>query len=101
MKILESPGNGVPNVLGISQIKLVDQMDELKGGGTPTTGEAYLLSLSPQYFRVLNYLPMQSFTIDLKGSIATKHRVAEGICPLFKKNIDGNYGIVKLTPVGG
>ena len=101
MKILESPGNGVPNVLGISQIKLVDQMDETKGGGTPTTGEAYLLSLSPQYFRVLNYLPMQSFTIDLKGSIATKHRVAEGICPLFKKNIDGNYGIVKLTPVAG
>jgi len=85
------------NVLDVSQIKLVQQMNQLKGGGTPVQGEAYLVSLSPQYFRVLNYLPMQSFTIDLKSSIATKHRVAEGVCPLFKKNIDGNYGIVKLT----
>lgn len=101
MKILEAPGNGVPNVLGISQIKLVDQMDELGGGAAPTIGEAYLLSLSPQYFRVLNYLPMQSFTMDLKGSIATKHRVAEGVCPLFKKNIAGNYGIVKLVTMAG
>lgn len=96
MKILENPGNGVPNVLGITQIKLVEQMDELKGGSAPTIGEAYLLSLSPKYFRVLRYLPMQSFTMDLKGSISTKHRVAEGVCPLFKKDIAGHYGIVKL-----
>ena len=97
MKILEKPSANIPNVLNIAQIKLVTQMDELKGGGAPTVGEAYLLSLSPKYFRVLNYLPMQSFTIDLKGTIATKHRVAEGLCPLFKKDIDGKHGIVKLT----
>ena len=46
---------------------------------------------------MLNYLAMQSFTIDLKGMISTKHRVAEGVCPLFKKNAAGTYGIVKLT----
>lgn len=96
MKILEQPNGNVPNVLGISQVKLIEQMDETKGGGTPTIGEAYLLSTSPKYFRVLSYLPMQSFTMDLKGAIATKHRVAEGACPLFKKDTAGNYGIVKL-----
>ena len=97
MKILERPAANIPNVLGITDIKLVDQMDEQKGGAAPVLGEAYLLSLSPQYFRVLSYLPMQSFTMDLKGAIATKHRVAEGVCPLFKTNIAGNYGIVKLA----
>ena len=35
--------------------------------------------------------------MDLKGAIATKHRVTEGVCPLFKTNIAGNYGIVKLA----
>ena len=98
MKILEQPSANIPNVLGISQIKLVEQMDETKGGGAPAAGEAYLVSLSPQYFKVLSYLPMQSFTIGLKGEIATKHRVAEGVCPLFKKNTAANYGIVKLLP---
>lgn len=101
MKILEAPSANIPNVLGISQIKLVDQMDETKGGGTPTAGEAYIHTLSPKYFRVLNYLPMQSFTIDLKGTIATKHRVAEGVCPLFKTDTSNNYGIVKLTAPTG
>lgn len=97
MKIMENPGNGVPNVLGISQIKFVEQMDEAKGtGAAPAASEAFLLSLSPKYFRMLNYLPMQSFTIDLKGSLATKHRVAEGACPLFKVDMAGHYGIVKL-----
>jgi hypothetical protein len=90
-------GAGAPSVLDISQIKLVPQMDELKGGGTPTVGEAYLTSLSAKYFRVLSYLPMQSFTMDLKGAIATKHRMAEGVCPLFKKDWSGNYGVVKLV----
>ena len=32
----------------------------------------------------------------VKGEIATKHRVAEGVCPLFKKNTAANYGLVKL-----
>lgn len=96
MKILEKPAANIPNVLNITEIKLVEQMDETKGGGTPAAGEAYLVSLSPRYFRVLNYLPMQSFTMSLKGELATKHRVAEGLCPLFKKDTANNYGVVKL-----
>lgn len=97
MKLLEKPNAEIPNVLDITQVKLVPEMDQTKGGGTPTVGEAYVTSLNPKWFRVLNYLPMQSFTIDLKGMISTKHRVAEGVCPLFKKNAAGTYGIVKLT----
>lgn len=97
MKLLERPNTDVPNVLNISQVKLVSEMDQLKGGGTPTAGEAYLFSLDPKWFRVLNYLPMQSFTIDLKGGISTKHRIAEGVCPLWKKNSSGLYGFVKLV----
>jgi len=97
MKLLEKPNADIPNVLDITQVKLVPEMDQTKGGGTPTAGEAYVTSLNPKWFRVLNYLPMQSFTIDLKGMISTKHRVAEGVCPLFKKNAAGTYGIVKLT----
>ena len=96
MAILERPAANIPNVLNISEIKLVPEMDETKGGGTPTAGEAYLLSLDPRYFRVLQYLNMQSFTIDLKGGISTKHRVVEGLCPLFKKNANGYHGVVKL-----
>ena len=96
MAILERPAPNIPNVLGISEIKLVPEMDETKGGGTPTAVEAYLLSLDPRYFRVLQYLNMQSFTIDLKGGISTKHRVVEGLCPLFKKNANGYHGVVKL-----
>ena len=95
-KILETPASGVPNILNLSQIKFVDELNFTANGGTPTAGEAYMFSLSPQYFRVMNYLPMQDFTIDLKGTIASKHRIAEGICPLFKKNAQGFYGIVKL-----
>lgn len=97
MKLLEKPNADIPNVLDITQVKLVPEMDQTKGGGTPTAGEAYVISLNPKWFRVLNYLPMQSFTIDLKGMISTKHRVAEGVCPLFKKNAAGTYGIVKLA----
>ena len=97
MAILERPAATIPNVLNISEIKLVPEMDETKGGGTPTMGEAYLLSLDPRYFRVLQYLNMQSFTIDLKGGISTKHRVVEGLCPLFKKNANGYHGVVKLV----
>lgn len=97
MKLLERPNAEIPNVLDITQIHMANEMDQLKGGATPTAGEAYLVSLNPKWFRVLNYLPMQSFTIDLKGMISTKHRVAEGVCPLFKKNAAGTYGIVKLT----
>lgn len=96
-KLLEKPDANIPNVLNIAAIKTVKELDETKGGGTPTAGEAYLLPLNPRYFRVLNYLPMTSFTIDLKGGIATKHRVVEGLCPLFKKNSDGIYSIVKLA----
>ena len=96
MKILERPAANIPNVLNISEIKLVPEMDETKTGGSPTAGEAYLLSLDPRYFRVLQYLTMQSFTIDMKGGITTKHRVVEGACPLFKKNDKGYHGIVKL-----
>ena len=96
MKILEKPSAEIPNVLNITEIKLVPQMDETKGGGTPAAAEAYVLSLDPRYFRVLNYLPMQSFTIDLKGGISTKHRVTEGVCPLFKKDSAGYLGIVEL-----
>ena len=98
MKILERPAANIPNVLNISEIKLIPEMDETKGGGTPTAGEAFLLSLDPRYFRVLSYLSMQSFTIDLKGGISTKHRVVEGLCPLFKKNAFGYHGVVKLEP---
>lgn len=102
MKILEAPGNGVPNVLGISQIKLVPEMDEVIGGGAPTTGEAYLLSLNKKWFNVLDYLPAQDFTMSLKGNISTKHRVAEGICPLFRTDFGGRtYGIVKLVAPNG
>lgn len=97
MKILERPAANIPNVFNIVDIKLVPQLDETKGGGTPAAGEAYLLSLDPRYFRVLSYLTMQSFTIDLKGGITTKHRVAEGACPLFKKNAAGYHGIAKLA----
>ena len=96
MKILEKPAADIPNVLGIVQIKLVPQMDQTFTGGTPACGEAYLQSLDPKYFRVLNYMPMQSFTIALKGTIATKHRVVEGVCPLFKTDTNSNYGMVKL-----
>lgn len=96
-KILEQPTANIPNVLNIAQIKLVEQMDQTNGGGTPAAGECYLLSLSPRYFRVLNYLPMQSFTMSLKGELATKHRLAEGLCMLFKKDTANNYGVVKLT----
>lgn len=96
-KLLEKPGADIPNVLDIMAIKTVKELDETKGGGTPTAGEAYLLPLNPRHFRVLNYLPMTSFTIDLKGGIATKHRVVEGLCPLFKKDSDGVYGIAKLA----
>lgn len=97
MKLLEKPSANIPNVLDISEIVLVPEMDELKGGAAPTYGEAYLVSLDPRCFKVLNYLPMQSFTIDLNGMISTKHRVVEGICPLFKKNTAGIYGVVKLS----
>jgi hypothetical protein len=97
MKILENPGNGVPNVLGIKEIKLVPDMDEKVGGTAATKGEAYVLSLDPKYFRVLNYLALQSFTMGLKGSISQKHRVVEGVCPLFKTDVNGHYGICKLT----
>lgn len=100
-KLHERPAKDVPNILDISQVKLVKEMDELKGGGTPTAGEAYLTSLNPKRFRVLYYLPMQSFTIDLKGMITTKHRIVEGICPLFKKDSKGNYGVIKLTAPAG
>lgn len=96
MKILEKPDANIPNVLDIAQVKLISEMDELAGGGAPTAGEAYLMSMDPKWFRVLNYLPMQSFTIGLKGGITTKHRIVEGVCPLFKKNSSGTYGIVKL-----
>jgi len=102
MKILETPGNGVPNVLGIKEIKLLIEMDELVGGTAATQGEAFVLSLDPKYFRVLDYLTMQSFTMGLKGSISQKHRVVEGVCPLFKTDIRDNYGICKLTlPTSG
>lgn len=97
MKILEKPSADIPNVLGIAQVKLVPQMDRTFTGGVPACGEAYLQSLDPKYFRVLNYMPMQSFTIALKGTIATKHRVVEGVCPLFKKDTNGVYGMVKLV----
>ena len=97
MKILENPGNGVPNVLGIKEIKLIPDMDELVGGTAATQGEAFVLSLDPKYFRVLNYLALQSFTMGLKGSISQKHRVVEGVCPLFKTDVNGYYGICKLT----
>lgn len=97
MKLLERPSANIPNVLNIQDIKLIPELDETKGGGSPSEGEAYLLSLDPKCFRVLSYLPMQSFTIGLKGGISTKHRVAEGVCPLFKKNANGIYGICKLT----
>lgn len=97
MKILEKPAANIPNVLNISEIKLVKQMNKAKGGGAPQYGEAYLLSLNPKYFRVLNYCPAQSLTIDLKGSIATKHRVFEGVCPLFKTDVNGKHGIIKLV----
>lgn len=100
-KILEKPSKEIPNVLNISEIRLVPEMDELAGGGTPTVGEAYVSSLDKRWFRVLNYLAMQSFTIALKGDIATKHRVVEGLCPLFKKNTSGTYGFVKLTAPDG
>ncbi|TRZ68706.1 MAG: hypothetical protein D4Q77_00980 [Methanothrix sp.] len=96
MKILEKPGANIPNVLDISEIKFFSEMDEQKGGAALIQGEAYLLSLDPKWFRVLSYLPMQSFTIGLKGGITTKHRIVEGVCPLFKKNSTGVYGIVKL-----
>jgi len=95
-KLLESPANGVPNVLGISSIYLAPELDVKKGGDAPTVGEAYLVSLSPKYFRVLNYMAMASYTMDLKSSIMTKHNVFEGLCPLFKTDYNGNYGIVKL-----
>jgi len=102
LKILESPGNGVPNILGIQEIKLLPEMDELVGGTAATQGEAFVLSLDPKYFRVLDYLTMQSFTMDLKSTISQKHRVVEGVCPLFKTDIRGNYGICKLTlPTSG
>jgi len=97
MKILEKPDANIPNVLDIAEIKLVPEMDETKDGNTPSVGEAYLSSLDTRYFRVLNYLAMQSFTIALKGTISTKHRVVEGLCPLFKKNPEGLYGMVKLA----
>lgn len=97
MKLLEKPDANIPNVMNIQEIKLIPELDLLNGGGAPTMGEAYLLSLDPKWFRVLNYLPMQSFTIGLKGNISTKHRVVEGVCPLFKRNAAGKYGIVKLT----
>ena len=96
-KLHERPAKDVPNILDIAQVKLFKEMDETKGGGTPSNGEAYLTSINPKWFRVLYYLPMQSFVIDLKGSITTKHRVVEGICPLFKKDMAGNYGVIKLT----
>ena len=100
MKLLEKPDANIPNVMNIQEIKLIPELDLLNGGGTPSMGEAYLLSLDPKWFRVLNYLPMQSFTIGLKGNISTKHRVVEGVCPLFKRNAAGKYGIVKLTAPG-
>ncbi len=101
VKILERPNADVPNVLDISQIKLIDELNQKSGGGTPDLAEAYLLSLDPEYFRVLNYLPAQSFTMELKGMISTKHRIAEGVCPLFKKDGNDNIGLVKLTAPNG
>ena len=95
-KIMEGDKSGVPNVLNISEIKFVPEFDQLNGGGAPTVGEAYLLSLDPRWFNVLNYMPMTNFVIDLKGTISTKHRIVEGTCPLFRKDYAGDYGIVKL-----
>ncbi len=97
-KLLETPSKDIPNVLDISQIKLMPELDVTATGGVPSTGEAYLVSINPEHFRVLDYLPMQSFTINLKGLITSKHRVAEGIVPLFKQDSAGNYGVVKLVP---
>lgn len=100
-KLQERPAVDVPNILDLQVIKFVKEMNETKGGGTPTVGEAYLTSLNPKWFRTLYYLPMQSFTIDLKGMISTKHRIVEGVCPLFKKDGNGTYGVVKLAAPTG
>ena len=101
MKILENPGHGVPNILNISRIMLVPELDEKVGGGAITQGEAYLFSADPRWFNVIDYLPARDFTMELKGGISTKHRVAEGICPMFRTDYDGKYGIVALTDPTG
>ena len=36
MKLLEKPNAEIPNVLDITQVKLVPEMDQTKDGGTPT-----------------------------------------------------------------
>lgn len=100
-KLLEKPSADVPNVLDIAQIKLIDELNQKLGGGTPDLAEAYLTTLDPEYFRVLDYMPSTSFTMELKGMISTKHRVVEGVCPLWKVDGKGNRGIVKLVAPNG
>lgn len=102
-KVLGDNSGGVPNVLNISGIRFEPQFSRLPNGTAITSSNAssacvaMLISTNPKYFQVLNYLPLQSFTMDLKGTIATKHRVAAGICPLFRHDWNDNYGAVVLA----
>ena len=96
-KVLDRNNSGVPNILNIADIVFLTELNYTKTGGDPSYGEAYLFSISPKWFRVLNYLPMTNFTISLKGDISTKHRITRGACPLWRKDFDGNYGFVKLA----
>ena len=97
-RILESPRPGVPNELNIEEIYFNEHFDVTRSGADNDSAvEAYLMSFSPEYFNALRTLKPTTFTIDLKGSIATKHRVVSGFTPLFRRNGDGNYGIVRIA----
>ena len=106
-KILEPPRPGVPSVLNINEVYFNAHFDTtFAGADNVNATEAYLMSFSPEYFNALRTLAPTTFTIDLKGPITTKHRVASGFTPLFRRNGagevkgTGDYGIVRIKGTG-
>ena len=98
-RIMERPGPGVPNELNIEEIHFNAQFNTNAVGDDVDDTEAYLMSMSPEYFNALRTLPPTTFTIDLKGAISTKHRVASGFTPLWRKNGKNQYGVVRFGDI--
>jgi len=101
MRILETPRPGVPNELDIQAIWFEGHLDTIQnatGAVIPNdqNTEAYIMSLSPEYFNALSTLPPTTFTIDLKGTVATKHRIASGFTPLWRRNAKGKRGVFRF-----